>query len=606
METQKQISKKQKFGLKYLKILLMIFLFAASLQLASAQAPQPHNIQGRVFADNSKTTGAEANLPVILNDTSSGNVVLTYTQNPGPPPLKGIYSATILGITGDLIIATSYNATHYGTANTTLLSTTTALDVILNQSRPSETNVTIFFPANNSVRNTTDAFNLTANISILGADASDCNATISFSGGYANITQDQQFRIELGDIAYHSHRTAAWNISGIKEGTLNVTVSASCGTDGLNLQGLSSYTILLDIQDTTPPTINLEYPANGTFTNFHNLTFMYNVSENTGLENCSLYINEGLNQTSSNLETYARHNFTIEEAQDGEYEWFVSCFDNSTGRLQGNSTRRAITVDTVAPGISLLSPFNNSVMDSYSLLFEYNVTDSFEVSNCSFILQGQTVEINTSIRLNLSNNFSRSIPGNDYAWQVNCTDRANNPGASPFFRIRTPDFKVYSEDIHLSVANPSEKQNIRINATIFNLGSGNSSLNLTAQFFEGHPLSGGFQLGSDFSLNISAGGNASVEVDYYTRIGSATIFVVLDPVLSTNGSLIESNESNNIANFTINITAYSTFYGSVISDIFLDTSQNLTVFAWMNAVGYDGNIFATDSESIVNFTISRH
>ncbi len=167
-------------------LFLLAFFIFAILSITVIAQPTPHNIDGQVFTDNSKSDGVPGGLTVKINDTFTGDTIITYTEDPGPPPLRGIYSATIVGNNDDIVIVTAWNSTHYGIANATLLPTTTTIDVVFNLTRPSETNVTITLPANNSIKDTTTAFRVTANIDVIGANGVNCNATIFFSNNRNN------------------------------------------------------------------------------------------------------------------------------------------------------------------------------------------------------------------------------------------------------------------------------------------------------------------------------------------------------------------------------------------------------------------------------------
>lgn len=231
-------------------ILIIIFLLLVKFVLAP---PSPHNIEGRVFTDNTKTEGVPAGMIVRINDTVTNDTVFAFTEDPGPPPLRGIYSATVSGNDNDLVIVSSWNATHFGQSNATLSATTTTIDVVFNRTRSSEANVTIILPANNSIKNNTAAFNVTANVSILGNDGTGCNATISFSNSAANITPDQNFTNQLGDVAKNDFRLTTWNVTGIYRSDLNITVTGQCNSDGIILEFVKSYTINVSILDTKPP-----------------------------------------------------------------------------------------------------------------------------------------------------------------------------------------------------------------------------------------------------------------------------------------------------------------------------------------------------------------
>ena len=294
--------------------------------------------------------------------------------------------------------------------------------------------------------------------------------------------------------------------------------------------------------------------------------------------------------------------FETNGTAEGQHEWFVSCFDNSSNFNQGNSSTYTFFIDVTPPNVTLLAPENNTKTPNNTLLFEYNVTDNLAVSNCSLVLNSTITQVNYSITRNISNNFSVFLRGGNYEWYVNCTDNASNFFASNtfYFNLTDPDLKVNDSDISFSVSSFVEEQNITIFATIYNIGSDNAT-DVTIQFFENDPDIDGIQIGEDIVRNISVQQNVTVNVTYRTKIGTVDIFVHVDPPIATNGSIIETNETNNVANRTISISPYHTFYGSIVNNILLDTSTSLTVTQWLNATNFTGNIYVTDSDSVINF-----
>jgi hypothetical protein len=578
---------------------IALFFIIATLKLAVSEL-LPHNVEGYIYHSD-KTTGA-GGLPVFINNTATGDSVLVYSQDVPPfPPFLGKYSATINGNDGDLVVVTSWNKSHYGTNSANLLSTTTTINVILNMTRPSEANVTIVLPANNSLRNTTDPFYLTANITMLGNDGVDCNATIMFGNtGAINITADQNFTNMLGNMELGSSKLTTWNLTGVKEGLSDVTVAAQCLSDGRNFDNVNENTISITIEDTTPPYISLISPLNKSWLK-NNITFKYNVTENTGIKNCSLFFDGKPNQTTYNPDVGVSLNFTLNNTPEGAHQWFVSCFDNSSNLNNGNSTLRVVNIDHTKPNITLLFPFNNTLLTQHKIVFRYNVTDNFNIANCSLILGNDIVQTNYTIALNDTNNFTKSLAGGDYNWSVNCSDKANNIGeSSETFTIISSDLKVNSSDLAFSKENPVEGELIEINGTVFNLGVGNAT-NITVQFFENDPAIGGLQIEGNKTVNVSGMSNVTVSINYTTKVGKVDIFIIVDPPLATNGSVIESNESNNKANRSISIPPYHIFYGNVISDVFLDLSSEKTIIAWINATSIRGNIFVADSDSTIDF-----
>src|SRR3989344_4458771 len=87
----------------------VVFIFAA-LSLVVLAPPSPHNVDGQVFTDETHAEGASAGLKVKINDTITNETLITYTLDPGPPPLRGIFSDTINGNDNDFIVVSAWNA----------------------------------------------------------------------------------------------------------------------------------------------------------------------------------------------------------------------------------------------------------------------------------------------------------------------------------------------------------------------------------------------------------------------------------------------------------------------------------------------------------------
>jgi hypothetical protein len=273
---------KKRFNLKmYILIFLALVCFILLSSLVKAPPPEPHNVEGYVFNNNSGN-GA-GGLPVRINNTVTGDVILTYTLLEPPIfPFLGKYSATIDGNDGDLINITSWNATHWGFNATTLAATTTFANITLNITRNSEANVTIIEPLNNTLKNKSIDFNVTANITILGNDGVDCNATISFSdNSIINISSGENFTHILGNIAFENYKMANWSVRGINDGSSAITVSANCASDGVNLEYRNSYTVSnITIQNLAPVISNLAIDSPIDLQAGSNLTILCNASIN--------------------------------------------------------------------------------------------------------------------------------------------------------------------------------------------------------------------------------------------------------------------------------------------------------------------------------------
>ncbi|MCP3682407.1 MAG: hypothetical protein GY861_06915 [bacterium] len=557
--------------------------------------PTPHNVRGRVLHTNG--SGAENGLHVSVNNTIGGDYVLTYVYAPPIPPLMGSYATTISGDDGDTIFVTAWNSSHYVRNTTTLLSTTTTMNLVLNTTRPSEIRLNITTMINQSVQNTSSSFNATFNATLIGGSSgTNCEARLSYNRSIVNISDDT---VSLGDLALGENVLVSWEITALDIGFINITANASCQSDGENFDKENEKIIYnIEIEDTSPPEIVLLTPLNDSLGRQNNLTLNYNITDHTGFENCSLYLNGSLNQTNMSPD-FGVNNFSVGQLIDGNHTWNVTCYDNTSGNYRGISSTFIFWVDVTPPNITLILPEENFVNDSTTVRFVYNVSDEFGFGNCSIIVDNEVIFTNKTINQSETQNKSFNLEYGNHNYSINCTDLIGNERASETrkFNISYIDLQINSSLINFSTATPVEGHNITINATIYNIGD-KAAYNVTVQFFEDLPQQ--VQIGENISVNISGYSYETVNVTWTVQVGTFNISVLADPPLD-NGTLQETNESNNEANKSIYVPLWQTFYGDVVKNIMLEESRNISVFRWLNVSNTTGNIFMVDADSSISW-----
>jgi len=134
--------------------------------------------------------------------------------------------------------------------------------------------------------------------------------------------------------------------------------------------------------DTTAPTVNLKSPGNDTNTTSYTVTFVYNVSDDGLVKNCSLYINNTLNQTDTSITKNTDQTFT-QTFETGSYSWYVSC-TNGAGLTNQSETRYftvppyASCVGDTETGIWTIS--SNTVINSNVTCKIINITNNAVVT----------------------------------------------------------------------------------------------------------------------------------------------------------------------------------------------------------------------------------
>jgi hypothetical protein len=582
-----------------IKLVVYLALLLVMLRIAISPPPTPHSVAGYIFRSNG-VTQVPLGTKYTLNDTNSTFFISGQTNIP-IPGMSGMYFETVDGSDQDTVILTSWNATHYGRKSYILFGDMENVNASLNTPRPPETKVVITTPVNNSVKSINTTINVTANITAIGgAGSTGCNATIQFShSSVFSLSSGENSTHRLGNMPLGNSVLTTWHVVGIRGWSTNIKVTSKCSSDGENFEKLNSYaTYNISVSDTELPSVSLESPKNKTWARLKPVVLTYNVSDFSGIRNCSLYFDGKLNKTNTSVKTSVSQNFTL-NMLEGNHTWLVGCFDNSSHFNRANSSRWVVNVDTKAPNITDVAPDNNLVSANNTVVFKYNVSDANKVMNCSLIVNKLISQTNKSIVKGVLLSFTKTFKRGSYLWQINCTDAAGNTGASATrtLIVTDPDFMIQTNDISFSTNNPVEGQNITINISVHNIGDENGT-NVMVKLYE-NSMSGP-QI-SNVTLDIPAQSTVYVAAHWIGKIGKHRLYVEIDPPAAANGSIVELNETNNIANRSIYLAMWQVFYGTLLGQLRLDTVSNTTLKSWTNISNFFGNIYVTDSDSSISW-----
>ncbi|MBU0758242.1 MAG: hypothetical protein KKF44_09310 [Nanoarchaeota archaeon] len=369
-------------------VMVLISALILLMKLVAGPPPTPHPVAGMVYSSD-EVNPVPSGTNVRITDLNNSAIADVLTWGP-IPPLSGAYSTNINGVDGHSILARAWNSTDYGEIYTILQSTTTFANIVMNMSRSSETYVQILYPGNDSLFNTGDHFNVTVNISFLGSDATACNATINFSEpNIFLIRPGETETLDLGDIDLGSSQIISWNLSINRTGSADITVISECETDGVNFEGLNIDTIYnITNVDLDAPEMSVMSPANNTRAN-NPVFFYYNVTDVSGILNCSLYVNDLFQDKVLNPPKNQTLNFSMSIGTKTN-TWKIMCTDDSNifneataglYNLTINDAPKIITsyvedpIDLVAAGIKSVS-CNGTVTDpdGYEDVIRVNAT----------------------------------------------------------------------------------------------------------------------------------------------------------------------------------------------------------------------------------------
>ncbi len=416
------------------------------LSASFAQTPVPHGVAGRVYnTDGSKQVAAGTSY--LVNDTVSLDFVKSVTGPPGGP---GRYSVALDGTDGDIVYVLAWNHSHYGNSTFTLIGDMDSRDVLLNHSRPSEMNVSIIFPVNNSIFEVSSLFNVTVNVTNIGGlTGTGCSINLTFYANTTVFSRVSNITISLGSIFSSNWSLANFTVAANLSGAANATVIAWCASDSHHFEQTSVATVFnLTGRDTIPPNVTLLSPMNNTLNRTHSMqVLMYDVTDASSIIMCTLILNGQANLTNLSTPRGVPQNFTI-RLPGQTYNWTVNCTDSFGNNGTASPFNLTIDVPAIVFGaVSVTSPVFLTAGAS-SLVFcngtvngttAFNATIYHETSTSSAADDNNTHYSNASCS-NDAGNFSCSFAvmyhAENGSWACNLT-ALNYDGITNYTNIST-------------------------------------------------------------------------------------------------------------------------------------------------------------------------
>ena len=437
--------------------------------------------------------------------------------------------------------------------------------------------------------------------------------------------------INTANQTWYNYGTPTINISATDDRVINISYriyvngsidslgNISNGTSALiNLSSLQngSYIVIMEAWDdlnntrnSTPKiiyvdTVNPEpliTTLNNSWFNSSNPLIYFNITDNMAtIFNYTFFVNNSYNVNGNitNISGYKN----LQNLSNGTYVIVLEAVDQAGNRK--NSTMITINIDLVRPNIILNYPDNQiNITNNY---IELNFTPYDNMAQyliCNLTLD--SVDIASSLNASagqIQNVTATNLVGGYHYWNVTCYDHAGNANTSltySFF-VLMPDIEVLSSRIYFNESSPLENSSINITAEIRNIGS-NSAPNFIVQFFANNPFANGIQINGNITLNLSMNESKNISVIYTIPIGTNSFFVLADAPTTTNGSVIESNESNNAANKSLAVSQWQYILGYELGALRMYNPSYNILFEWNVTNTTGSHVFAADIDSSITW-----
>ncbi len=388
---------------------------------ATAYTPGIYNIT--VTTLNSSGT-QETIIPITVNDKTAPAVTIVYPANATNYSLTSIdFNLTV--VDNNRTDSCWYTLTD-GVANSTMSNTSVTAWNATNSSIGEGTYTAKFYcnDSDNNINNSEQATftidttyplisygvgthsdrvnNLTEDFIYVNVSVTETNEdTITFNLYYFNSTSVNS--------TSHTDSTRTINWTGLTTDETyyyNVTVNDSAGNSN------TTATYRISLNDSTNPLIDYGTLTESNIANISQSNVYINVSVTEKSEDTITFNLYYSNSTSLNSTSYADETRTINWTglDDGVYYYNVTVNDSA-----GNSNTTEIykiTLDIVAPSISL----SKSSSTKNSIIVSYSCSDTTSnVSSCSLSSSSGTVSGSTISGLNCGNSYTITVTAGDYA-----------------------------------------------------------------------------------------------------------------------------------------------------------------------------------------------
>ncbi len=183
------------------------------------------------------------------------------------------------------------------------------------------------------------------------------------------------------------------------------------------------------LPDTTPPTWNI-VPEDQTINYGQPLLYTVVATDNRGIDT---YKVNDTTRFSMNKSGTITNKTTLSV---GIHNINISVNDTSNNVLSKAISIIVQAFESNQPIVNLVDPLNGSIWtSSQNVVFKYNVTDESLITNCTFIINDITQQINRTITKSITQQFNQSLSNAVYNWSISCKDSFSNLANSETYQV---------------------------------------------------------------------------------------------------------------------------------------------------------------------------
>ena len=217
--------------------------------------------------------------------------------------------------------------------------------------------------------------------------------------------------------------------NGTVNAVLNFNISTYLQIDNISVNPTKNISLLEDTPIifilNIPSNVYLNLPVNNsnftTLNSFAEINFNFSFIDDNSTNNCSIYIDDVLNQTNETTQNNTITNFAV-NVSGGTHTWLVNCSDGQYETM--SETRNFTVLQNLPPSVSLNLPANNTqINNTNTVTLNFMAIDDLNTTlSCDLYVNGLYNQTDSGVINNTLANFTIPVILGAYNWSVNCTD----------------------------------------------------------------------------------------------------------------------------------------------------------------------------------------
>ena len=244
------------------------------------------------------------------------------------------------------------------------------------------------------------------------------------------------------------------DVEVVANGTYFWYVQCTDNSTNTRASGQNSYVVSVD---KTPPRILLSTGNSSLNSSSGAATFTYNAMDReSGLNSCELIVDSKVESTTNTPANGTDSVFSVTVTSTG-HTWSVNCTDRN-GNEGASSAALLLPGEIAYPGISAISPANNTIDGDGVVSFNFTPSTSENLSLCVLFLNQSVNRTLYNPKKGEANSFANvELYEGFWRWSINCSSTTGKNSGTETYFLNVSVFELLTNYLFVKANSPDDK-----------------------------------------------------------------------------------------------------------------------------------------------------